>query len=46
MNIVVDTELPRAARWALEELTRVLGTRGESVEVSAAPEPESGLIIA
>ena len=45
MNLVVDTELPRAARWALDELMRALGTRGTSVEVIAAPGPDHGLII-
>ncbi len=45
MNIVVDTELSRAARWALDELIHALGMRGESVEIVAAPRPDPGLII-
>ena len=45
MNIVVDTELSRAARWALDELIHALGMRGESVEIVAASRPDPGLII-
>ena len=45
MNLVVDTELPRAARWALDELTYALSIRGTSVEVVAAPGSDSGFII-
>ena len=45
MNLVVDTELPRAARWALEELTRALSMCGESVEVTAAPGSNPDFII-
>ncbi len=45
MNLVVDTELPRAASWALEELRRTLGTHGESVEVVSAPGPTPDFII-
>ena len=45
MNLVVDIELPRAARWALEELMRALGARGESVEVTAASGPDPDFII-
>ena len=37
MNLVVDTELPPAARWALDELTRVLRARGESPEITSTP---------
>ena len=37
MKLMVDTELPRAARWALDELVRALSARGESVQQGAAP---------
>ena len=37
MRLVVDTALPPAARWALDELTRVLRARGESPEITSAP---------
>ena len=45
MNLVVDTELPPAARWALDELRRALRARGESVETAAAVGPDPGFII-
>ena len=45
MNLVVDTELPPAARWALDELGRTLRARGESVETAAAAQPDPGFII-
>ncbi|MYA21500.1 MAG: hypothetical protein F4Z30_01350, partial [Gemmatimonadetes bacterium] len=45
MNLVVDTELPRAARWALEGLTHALVTREASVEVTAAPGSNPDFII-
>ena len=45
MNLVVDTELPCAARWALEELTHALVTREASVEVTAAPGSNPDFII-
>ena len=45
MNLVVDTELPPAARWAVDELRRPLRARGESVETAAAAGPDPGFVI-
>ena len=45
MNLVVDTELPPAARWALEELKRALRARGESVETAVSAGPDPGFVI-
>jgi hypothetical protein len=45
MKLIVDTELPRAARWAVEELRRTLSARGESVQERAAPGTDPCLLI-
>ena len=45
MNLVVDTELPPAARWALDQLTRVLRARGESPETTAATGADPAFVI-
>ena len=45
MKLIVDTELPRAARWAVDELIHTLSARGESVQECAVPGTDSCLLI-
>ena len=45
IDLIVDTQLPRSARWAIEELIRALGSRGESVRRRAAPGADPCLTI-
>ena len=45
MNLVIDTELPRSARWAVDELLRTLSALGEHVEEIDAPVADPFIII-
>ena len=45
MQLTVDTRLPRAARWALDQLIRILSARGEPIQERTRPETDPCLII-
>ncbi len=45
MDLIIDTELPTAARWAADELDRILSARGETVRERQEPKSDPCFII-